>query len=240
MRDKKSLQQQLNEMRNKDKWLEVETEDTPEVSLEPASSIKKEPEKEEDILYTFEELKESLLDKQGLKDIVSDFADSQDYYDPHKVYICSIPKGHPAEEPSGQYIGFSTGLVKDKEEYSHLQGEMPRALYDTAHAIRPIVRLENSSLEYTQAELIEDIKDSSNINQVDDGKLTLLSGEEVDYLTIVNRKYFEKAIDEVLERYDKLTDSDSLLKEYSKLREMVGKDKMIYCPLLNKCITVIS
>lgn len=229
MRNKKSFQEQLNDMRNKDKWVSEEV--TPS----------KEPEVEEEKLYTLNELKENLLDAQGLKDVVADFPTSKDLYEPNKLYICTIPKGYSSNEVQpGQYIGVSTGLLSESEDFSHLRGQMPRNLYETSHVLKPLIRINNTNIEYQQHELLEDIKDDKKIYDVELEDLRLATGEEVSYLEIVDSKFFESRINEVLDRYTELTDSDDLLKYYSKLRELVGSDKMIYCSLLDKCVKIID
>ncbi|AUV56936.1 hypothetical protein LM12_0067 [Staphylococcus phage vB_SauM_LM12] len=234
MRNKKSFQEQLNDMRNKDKWVSEE-EFTEEVT--PS----KEPEVEEEKLYTLNELKENLLDAQGLKDVVDDFPTSKDLYEPNKLYICTIPKGYSSKElQPGQYIGVSTGLLSESEDFSHLRGQMPRNLYETSHVLKPLIRINNTNIEYQQHELLEDIKDDKKIYDVELEDLRLATGEEVSYLEIVDSKFFESRINEVLDRYTELTDSDDLLKYYSKLRELVGSDKMIYCSLLDKCVKIID
>ncbi|AFV50857.1 hypothetical protein F867_gp177 [Staphylococcus phage JD007] len=234
MRNKKSFQEQLNDMRNKEKWVSEE-----EFTEEVAPS--EEPEVEEEKLYTLNELKENLLDAQGLKDVVADFPVSKDLYEPNKLYICTIPKGYQSTEVQpGQYIGVSTGLLSESEDFSHLRGQMPRNLYETSHVLKPLIRINNTNIEYQQHELLEDIKDDKKIYDVELEDLRLATGEEVSHLEIVDNKFFESRINEVLDRYTELTDSDDLLKYYSKLRELVGSDKMIYCSLLDKCVKIID
>ncbi|BAO47194.1 hypothetical protein CF75_gp147 [Staphylococcus phage phiSA12] len=234
MRNKKSFQEQLNDMRNKEKWVSEE-EFTEEVAPP------EEPEVEEEKLYTLNELKENLLDAQGLKDVVADFPASKDLYEPNKLYICTIPKGYQSTEVQpGQYIGISTGLLSESEDFSHLRGQMPRNLYETSHVLKPLIRINNTNIEYQQHELLEDIKDDKKIYDVELEDLRLATGEEVSHLEIVDNKFFESRINEVLDRYTELTDSDDLLKYYSKLRELVGSDKMIYCSLLDKCVKIIN
>ena len=240
MRNKKSFQEQLNDMRNKDKWVSDEefTEDvTP--SEEPEET--EETEEVEEKLYTLDELKENLLDAQGLKDVVENFPTSKPLYEPDKLYICTIPKGYQSTEVQpGQYIGISTGLLSESEDFSHLRGQMPRNLYETSHVLKPLIRINNTNIEYQQHELLEDIKDDKKIYDVELEDLRLATGEEVSHLEIVDNKFFESRINEVLDRYTELTDSDDLLKYYSKLRELVGSDKMIYCSLLDKCVKIIN
>lgn len=232
MRNKKSFQEQLNDMRNKEKWVSEE-----EFTEEVAPS--EEPEEEK--LYTLNELKENLLDAQGLKDVVDNFPASKPLYKPDKLYICTIPKGYRSKEVQpGQYIGISTGLLSESEEFKHLRGQMSRNLYETSHVLKPLVRINNTSIEYQQHELLEDIKEDKNVYDVELEDLRLVTGEEVSYLEIVDSKFFETRINEVLDRYTELTDSDDLLKYYSKLRELVGNGRMIYCPLLNKCVRIIE
>ncbi|WRW34299.1 hypothetical protein CF7_0082 [Staphylococcus phage CF7] len=234
MRNKKSFQEQLNDMRNKEKWVSEE-EFTEEVA--PTE----EPEVEEEKLYTLDELKENLLDAQGLKDVVDNFPTSKPIYEPNKLYICTIPKGYRSKEVQpGQYIGISTGLLSESEEFDHLRGQMPRNLYETSHVLKPLIRIDNTSIEYQQHELLEDIKDDKKVYDAELEELRLATGEEISYLEIVDSKFFESRINEVLDFYHELTDSDNLIKYYSKLRELVGNDRMIYCPLLNKCVKIIE
>ena len=236
MRDRKSFQEQLNDMRNKEKWLSDEefTEDvTP--SEEP-----EETEEVEEKLYTLDELKENLLDAQGLKDVVENFPTSKPLYEPDKLYICTIPKGYSSEVQAGQYIGVSIGLLSESEEFDHLRGKMPRNLYETSHVLKPLVKVSNTDVDYQQHELLEDIKEDKNVQDVELEDLKLVTGEEVSYLEIVDNKFFETRINEVLDFYHELTDSEDLLKYYSKLRELVGNGRMIYCPLLNKCVRIIE
>ena len=234
MRNKKSFQEQLNDMRNKEKWVSEE-EFTEEVT--PSE----EPEVEEEKLYTLNELKENLLDAQGLKDVVDNFPASKPVYESNKLYICTIPKGYRSTEVQpGQYIGISTGLLSESEDFSHLRGQMPRNLYETSHVLKPLVRINNTNLEYQQHELLEDIKDDKKIYDVELEDLRLVTGEEISHLEIVDSKFFESRINEILDRYTELTDSDDLLIYYSKLRELVGSDKMIYCSLLDKCVRIIE
>ena len=236
MRDRKSFQEQLNDMRNKDKWVSDEefTEDvTP--SEEP-----EETEEVEEKLYTLDELKENLLDAQGLKDVVDNFPASKPLYEPDKLYICTIPKGYSSEVQVGQYIGISTGLLSESEEFDHLRGKMPRNLYETSHVLKPLVRINNTNIEYQQHELLEDIKDDKQVHDVELEDLRLVTGEEISHLEIVDNKFFEKRINEVLDFYHELTDSDNLIEYYSKLRELVGNDRMIYCSLLDKCVKIID
>src|SRR5699024_1839743 len=235
MRNKKSFQEQLNDMRNKEKWVSEE-----EFTEEVAPSEEPEVEEEEK-LYTLDELKENLLDAQGLKDVVDNFPASKPLYEPNKLYICTIPKGYRSKEVQpGQYIGVSTGLLSESEEFDHLRGQMPRNLYETSHVLKPLVRINNTSIEYQQHELLEDIKEDKNVYDVELEDLRLATGEEMSYLEIVDNKVFETRINEVLDFYQELTDSDDLLKYYSKLRELVGNGRMIYCPLLNKCVRIID
>ena len=234
MRNKKSFQEQLNDMRNKEKWVSEE-EFTEEVT--PSE----EPEVEEEKLYTLNELKENLLDAQGLKDVVDNFPASKPLYETDKLYICTIPKGYRSKEVQpGQYIGISTGLLSESEEFDQLRGQMPRNLYETSHVLKPLVRINNTSIEYQQHELLEDIKDDKKIYDVELEDLRLVTGEEISHLEIVDSKFFESRINEILDRYTELTDSDYLLIYYSKLRELVGSDKMIYCSLLDKCVKIID
>ena len=236
MRDRKSFQEQLNDMRNKEKWLSDEefTEDvTP--SEEP-----EETEEVEEKLYTLDELKENLLDAQGLKDVVENFPTSKPLYEPDKLYICTIPKGYSSEVQAGQYIGVSIGLLSESEEFDHLRGKMPRNLYETSHVLKPLVRINNTSIEYQQHELLEDIKEDKNVYDVELEDLRLVTGEEISHLEIVDSKFFERRINEVLDFYHELTDSDNLIEYYSKLRELVGNDRMIYCSLLDKCVKIID
>ncbi|ARM69439.1 hypothetical protein vBSauS24_84 [Staphylococcus phage vB_Sau_S24] len=234
MRNKKSFQEQLNDMRNKEKWVSEE-EFTEEVA--PTE----EPEVEEGKLYTLDELKENLLDAQGLKDVVDNFPASKPIYETNKLYICTIPKGYRSKEVQpGQYIGISIGLLSESEEFDHLRGQMPRNLYETSHVLKPLVRINNTSIEYQQHELLEDIKDDKKVYDAELEELRLVTGEEISYLEIVDSKFFESRINEVLDFYHELTDSDNLIKYYSKLRELVGNDRMIYCPLLNKCVKIIE
>lgn len=236
MRNKKSFQEQLNDMRNKDKWVSEE-----EFTEEVAPSEEPEVEVEEEKLYTLDELKENLLDAQGLKDVVDNFPASKPLYEANKLYICTIPKGYRSKEVQpGQYIGVSTGLLSESEEFDHLRGQMPRNLYETSHVLKPLVRINNTSIEYQQHELLEDIKEDKNVYDVELEDLRLVTGEEISYLEIVDSKFFETRINEVLDFYQELTDSDDLLKYYSKLRELVGNSRMIYCPLLNKCVRIIE
>ena len=236
MRNKKSFQEQLNDMRNKEKWLSDEefTEDvTP--SEEP-----EETEEVEEKLYTLDELKENLLDAQGLKDVVENFPTSKPLYEPDKLYICTIPKGYSSEVQAGQYIGVSIGLLSEEEGFDHLRGKMPRNLYETSHVLKPLVRINNTSIEYQQHELLEDIKEDKNVYDVELEDLRLVTGEEISHLEIVDSKFFERRINEVLDFYHELTDSDNLIEYYSKLRELVGNDRMIYCSLLDKCVKIID
>lgn len=236
MRNKKSFQEQLNDMRNKEKWVSEE-----EFTEEVAPSEEPEVEVEEEKLYTLDELKENLLDAQGLKDVVDNFPASKPLYEANKLYICTIPKGYRSKEVQpGQYIGVSTGLLSESEEFDHLRGQMPRNLYETSHVLKPLVRINNTSIEYQQHELLEDIKEDKNVYDVELEDLRLVTGEEISYLEIVDSKFFETRINEVLDFYQELTDSDDLLKYYSKLRELVGNSRMIYCPLLNKCVRIIE
>lgn len=236
MRNKKSFQEQLNDMRNKEKWVSEE-----EFTEEVAPS--KEPEVEEETeekLYTLDELKENLLDAQGLKDVVDNFPASKPLYGPDKLYICTIPKGYSSEVQAGQYIGVSIGLLSESEEFDHLRGKMPRNLYETSHVLKPLVRINNTSIEYQQHELLEDIKEDKNVYDVELEDLRLVTGEEISHLEIVDSKFFERRINEVLDFYHELTDSDNLIEYYSKLRELVGNDRMIYCSLLDKCVKTIE
>ena len=233
MRNKKSFQEQLNDMRNKDKWVSEE-----EFTEEVAPS--EEPEVEEEKLYTLDELKENLLDAQGLKDVVDNFPASKPLYGPDKLYICTIPKGYSSEVQAGQYIGVSIGLLSESEEFDHLRGKMPRNLYETSHVLKPLVRINNTSIEYQQHELLEDIKEDKNVYDVELEDLRLVTGEEISHLEIVDSKFFERRINEVLDFYHELTDSDNLIEYYSKLRELVGNDRMIYCSLLDKCVKIME
>lgn len=234
MRNKKSFQEQLNDMRNREKWVSEE-EFTEEVT--PSE----EPEVEEEKLYTLDELKENLLDAQGLKDVVDNFPASKPVYEPNKLYICTIPKGYRSKEVQpGQYIGISTGLLSESEDFNHLRGQMPRNLYEISHVLKPLVRIDNTNIEYQQHELLEDIKDDKKVYDAELEELRLATGEEISYLEIVDSKFFESRINEVLDFYHELTDSDDLLEYYNKLRELVGNDRMIYCPLLNKCVKIIE
>ena len=233
MRNKKSFQEQLNDMRNKDKWVSEE-----EFTEEVAPS--EEPEVEEEKLYTLDELKENLLDAQGLKDVVDNFPASKPLYGPDKLYICTIPKGYSSEVQAGQYIGVSIGLLSEEEGFDHLRGKMPRNLYETSHVLKPLVRINNTNIEYQQHELLEDIKDDKQVHDVELEDLRLVTGEEISHLEIVDNKFFEKRINEVLDFYHELTDSDNLIEYYSKLRELVGNDRMIYCSLLDKCVKIME
>lgn len=234
MRNKKSFQEQLNDMRNREKWVSEE-EFTEEVT--PSE----EPKKEEEKLYTLDELKENLLDAQGLKDVVDNFPASKPIYETNKLYICTIPKGYRSKEVQpGQYIGISTGLLSESEDFNHLRGQMPRNLYETSHVLKPLIRIDNTSIEYQQHELLEDIKDDKKVYDVELEDLRLVTGEAISYLEIVDSKFFESRINEVLDFYHKLTDSDDLLEYYNKLRELVGNDRMIYCSLLDKCVKIID
>lgn len=236
MRNKKSFQEQLNDMRNKDKWVSEE-EFTEEVAPSEEPEVEEETEEK---LYTLDELKENLLDAQGLKDVVDNFPASKPLYEPDKLYICTIPKGYSSEVQAGQYIGVSIGLLSESEEFDHLRGKMPRNLYETSHVLKPLVRINNTNLEYQQHELLEDIKDDKKVHDVELEDLRLVTGEEISYLEIVDNKFFEKRINEVLDFYHELTDSDNLIEYYSKLRELVGNDRMIYCSLLDKCVKIID
>ncbi len=239
MRDRKSFQEQLNDMRNKEKWVSEEefTEDvTP--SEEPEET--EETEETEEKLYTLEELKENLLDAQGLKDVVENFPASKSLYEPNKLYVCTIPKGYSSEVQAGQYIGVSIGLLSEEEGFDHLRGKMPRKLYERSHVLKPLVKINNTNVDYQQHELLEDIKEDKNVQDVELEDLRLVTGEEVSYLEIVDSKFFETRINEVLDFYHELTDSDNLLKYYSKLLELTGNGRMIYCPLLNKCVRIIE
>ena len=236
MRDRKSFQEQLNDMRNKEKWLSDE-EFTEDVTPSEEPEVEEETEEK---LYTLDELKENLLDAQGLKDVVDNFPASKPLYEPDKLYICTIPKGYSSEVQAGQYIGISTGLLSESEEFDHLRGKMPRNLYETSHVLKPLVRINNTNIEYQQHELLEDIKDDKQVHDVELEDLRLATGEEVSHLEIVDNKFFESRINEVLDFYHELTDSDNLIEYYSKLRELVGNSRMIYCPLLNKCVRIIE
>ncbi|BDA82454.1 hypothetical protein [Staphylococcus phage vB_SsapH-Golestan-105-M] len=234
MRNKKSFQEQLNDMRNREKWVSEE-----EFTEEVAPS--EEPKKEEEKLYTLDELKENLLDAQGLKDVVDNFPASEPIYEPNKLYICTIPKGYRSKEVQpGQYIGISTGLLSESEDFNHLRGQMPRNLYETSHVLKPLIRIDNTSIEYQQHELLEDIKDDKKVYDAELEDLRLVTGEAISYLEIVDGKFFESRINEVLDFYHELTDSDDLLEYYNKLRELVGNDRMIYCSLLDKCVKIID
>ena len=236
MRDRKSFQEQLNDMRNKEKWLSDE-EFTEDVTPSEEPEVEEETEEK---LYTLDELKENLLDAQGLKDVVDNFPASKPLYEPDKLYICTIPKGYSSEVQAGQYIGISTGLLSESEEFDHLRGKMPRNLYETSHVLKPLVRINNTNIEYQQHELLEDIKDDKQVHDVELEDLRLATGEEVSHLEIVDNKFFESRINEVLDFYHELTDSDNLIEYYSKLRELVGNDRMIYCSLLDKCVKIIE
>lgn len=236
MRNKKSFQEQLNDMRNKDKWVSEE-EFTEEVAPSEEPEVEEETEEK---LYTLDELKENLLDAQGLKDVVDNFPASKPLYGHDKLYICTIPKGYSSEVQAGQYIGVSIGLLSESEEFDHLRGKMPRNLYETSHVLKPLVRINNTSIEYQQHELLEDIKEDKNVYDVELEDLRLVTGEEISHLEIVDSKFFERRINEVLDFYHELTDSDNLIEYYSKLRELVGNDRMIYCSLLDKCVKIIE
>src|SRR5699024_4704517 len=236
MRNKKSFQEQLNDMRNKDKWVSEE-EFTEEVAPSEEPEVEEETEEK---LYTLDELKENLLDAQGLKDVVDNFPASKPLYEPDKLYICTIPKGYSSEVQAGQYIGVSIGLLSESEEFDHLRGKMPRNLYETSHVLKPLVRINNTNIEYQQHELLEDIKNDKQVHDVELEDLRLVTGEEISHLEIVDNKFFESRINEVLDFYHELTDSDNLIEYYSKLRELVGNDRMIYCSLLDKCVKIID
>lgn len=236
MRDRKSFQEQLNDMRNKEKWVS-EGEFTEDVT---PSDETEETEETEEKLYTLDELKENLLDAQGLKDVVENFPASKPIYEPNKLYMCTIPKGYSSEVQAGQYIGVSIGLLSEAEGYDHLRSEMPRKLYERSHVLKPLVKVSNTNVDYQQHELLEDIKEDKNVQDVELGDLKLVTGEEVSYLEIVDSKFFETRINEVLDFYHELTDSEDLLKYYNKLRELTGNGRMIYCPLLNKCVRIIE
>ena len=117
---------------------------------------------------------------------------------------------------------------------------MPRNLYETSHVLKPLVRINNTNIEYQQHELLEDIKNDKQVHDVELEDLRLVTGEEISHLEIVDNKFFEKRINEVLDFYHELTDSDNLIEYYSKLRELVGNDRMIYCSLLDKCVKIID
>ncbi|WRW34650.1 hypothetical protein CF5_0160 [Staphylococcus phage CF5] len=196
--------------------------------------------------YTLDELLNNLLDKEGLDNVVSKFKPSTDIVDNKKVYACPITqevledlsKGTDKEITikAGQYFGVSTGLLSESENFQHLEGQMPRALFEQAHVMKPIFMISNDSLDYEQSDLIQDLKDGNKIEPVDTDNLRLVSSEEVDYLEVVNKSYIEDKINNVLENYHEVSSPDTLLTYYTKIRDSIDNRQMIYCPLLDKSI----
>lgn len=196
--------------------------------------------------YTLDELLNNLLDKEGLDNVVSNFKPSTYVVDNRKVYTCPITQ-EVIEEitkdldkevtvKAGQYFGISDGLLSESENFQHLKGQMPRALFERAHVMKPIFMISNDSLDYEQSDLIQDLKDGNKIEEVDTDNLRLVSSEEVDYLEVVNKSFIENKINEVLENYYEITSPDNLLTYYTKIRDSIDNRQMIYCPLLDKSI----
>ncbi|WAX23364.1 hypothetical protein VL10_ORF173 [Staphylococcus phage vB_SauM_VL10] len=191
---------------------------------------------------TTQGIENSLFNKESLQDLVPDFDTSRKEINENNLYLCTIPEDYNSDHiESGQYIGIDVGYVSEDPAFDHLIGQVPRSVYEKAHVIQPLIKIENTNIDYTQADMINDIKVGTGISDVKiKDKLSLMSNNLITHLEIVDKHYFDSSIEETLLKYYELKNPDYYLKHFLKLKELVGDSRMIYCPLLLKCIKVID
>ncbi|AKA61358.1 hypothetical protein BH792_gp108 [Staphylococcus phage Stau2] len=191
---------------------------------------------------TIQGIENSLFNKESLQDLVPDFDTSSREINESNLYLCTIPEDYNSDHvESGQYIGIDVGYVSEDPAFDHLIGQVPRSVYEKAHVMQPLIKIENTDIDYTQADMINDIKVGTSISDVKiKNKLSLVSNNLITHLEIVDKYYFDSSIEETLLKYYELKNPDYYLKHFLKLKELVGDNRMIYCPLLLKCIKVID
>lgn len=225
----------LNEMRNREHYgYPSNKEDTQVNNVESG--------------YTLEELKHSLLDLEGLENIVSNYKviGTEVNYDTLMIATVTPDLEEKFGTPAGHYIGLSKERITENEYlYNKHKNSAPISILERARVIEPLFRIKSDDYTYDQYQLVEDIKNNVKVEDVSDEVIEkgyiLTSSEEVTQLEIVSKKDIELKIDDCLVRYKDLANPDSYLKHYLKLKDMLDdSESMVYCPLVDRCVFIMN
>ena len=214
--------------------------------------IKEKPKLEkDDKLYTFDELKESLLDYRGLKEVVNGFKPTEKELMDDTLLITTVNKSKSEKTgiPKGHYIGVPRERVIDNQTmYSLNKGRAPKKFLESTWVIEPLIRIvpDNFKYTYNQPELLNDINKGVSIEDIREesieGDYILSSAEQVNYITLLRKKDIDNMIEDCLVRYEDLTNPDMYLERYTQMKDKLSSsnDMIIYVPLLDKELVTLN
>lgn len=206
---------------------------------------------EDDKLYSFEELKDSLLNYRGLKEVVTGFKPTEKELDSDALLIATVTtsKSKKTGIPEGHYVGVPKERVIDNQTmYSLNKGRAPKKFLESTWVLKPLVRILPDDFKYTynQPELLDDLNNGISVEDIRDesveGDYIISSAEKVNYLTILRKKDINAMIEECLVRYNELINPDVYLERYTHMRNKLKSDSsmIIYAPLLDKEIITLN
>lgn len=203
-----------------------------------------EPQNKVDKKYTLDELELSLFDKDS--DVIKPFSEigSSDVVSGKDLFIASLSQDVTLDDGTklekGQYIGNSKGKLSDIEDMEE-SGIPSKTLYENGHRINMIALIDNPKAVYTQKDLVMDIKNDIEVKDITLKSASVVSRQRIDYLELVDSKFFDNKIDDVLKNYYNLSEPDKLIKKYiSNKNKIKDGNKMIYCSLLDKGVLVVG
>lgn len=243
---RKSIEDIINEMKKEEeKDYIVEHEDT-DAYLEAEID---EPEiEEEEKTYTKESLIENLF-TDNTSDFIPDFEALQKNESTELLFLhLSKHASEASGVDKGNYIAINKGDIDIQEylenmEVESLSGQpIPKGELEDVISCKLLFKVNDFDEPITQKQLVKDIKEGLRVTHTDtDDDLIFTSNAKVDYLEIVDTKFFDNRIDETLKRYKDLSYPDSVIESSLKYKELLkGNKKMVFCPIIDKEVYVFE
>ena len=210
---RKSIQDRINEMKN---VYYTEEEETTQGNPN----------------YTFNELKQSLLNDKT-SDFIEDFSpiDKNDNSSLLVLYVDEL-SSEQLELPIGTYVGLNKGSMDiDELEFD---SSIPRGVLESSKEVELLFRVGNSQENMSQQELVRALNNNVTLEKPKMIEGHLLSQVKTNYLEIVDSKYFDSRIDEILVKYKDIESPNKHLERNLRLREKSKNKTMVFCPLLDK------
>lgn len=146
--------------------------------------------------------------------------------------------------PAGHYFSIASNLVSDDAKFDRIRGKVPRNLYESMWVGLPLFRVDIKEKHFSQDELIQRLatNELDIVDMTDKYKMSYVTSlEEVTCLEIVEEKYFNERIEEILLKYDDIVEPDKLLKRFIEYKKEVSDNRrMVFCPLLNTKVLTLG
>lgn len=243
---RKSIEDIINEMKKKEEKDYVVEHDDTEAYLEAEID---EPEiEEEEKTYTKESLIENLF-KDNTSDFIPDFEALQENESTELLFLhLSKYASEASGVDKGNYIAINKGDIDIQEyledmEVESLSGQpIPKGELADVISCKLLFKVNDSDEPLTQKQLVKEINEGLRVTQADtEDDLIFTSNAKVDYLEIVDTKFFDNRIDETLKRYKDLSDPDTVIESSLKYKELLeGNKKMVFCPIVDKEVYIFE